>query len=321
MNNTFTINLFKKEMACSAFELQRRLCEVGRADSRYEPLELVEILEDINPQLIESSIDDFYTLEVIPKEVALLVMRLKKRQYQKLLDAIQIDCTAPGMMLREIFIQAGGSVSETAIETYENQEKWPFFKGFLRLGSVKYKMRFAIFNLRSWLYPFSWRIWQVIHDSLVEGSYPVLLSRQIARSTFMFFRATKMIGYQLYKQYLESKAFKDIGRTPSMFLGFSDLAPTESKEVRYKKFFDGILKNYLRKNFETFTKRSSMLLERANVLRDPELKGGKRLEEFKIVIGDLPESEEKAFLEKFVDEIGPIFESDSVYARSILRSL
>ena len=152
---------------------------------------------------------------------------------------------------------------------------WPHLRGDPMSGLIPFAVE--VKNLRSWIYPWSNELWQLLTKlDTFPDTIPVLIARRIHRYTFKFFKTVGAVGWSTRKQW-----FTNPGNSPdprhkltrqnldriATDLSFQDMTyidlppPPDEPEEKLATFFSDI--SYKRVDGVTVGPRSLELWSRA----------------------------------------------------------
>lgn len=196
-------------------EIFYRLCEVGPANLRFDPLTVEIFLESemsrdlFKANSIETENGWFYLKKDYKKEV---VSNVKHRIFKEILENISsVSCLK---LLKKnvlkIIVDSGYNIESSLID-----EKKRFVECILTNKKFKGRILLRFYNDNEWIFPFSWQIWEVFRDAGKLRCVPILVASRIHGSCFPLFKAIGILARSTYGIFSEKNVKKIIDRTLS----------------------------------------------------------------------------------------------------------
>lgn len=206
------IELIDNEAVLDCNELLYRLCEVGPANLRFDPLTVEALLEsEVSRDLFKASFIEredswFYLKKDYQKDV---LSRVKHKIVEEIKENIaSSDC------LKLIKKKVSSVVKESGygVISCSINEKRKFLEFILISETLQGRILLRFYNDNEWIYPFSWQVWEVFQAAGKQKCIPVLVASRIHGSCFPLFKAIGVLARSTYGIFSEKNHEKIVDK-------------------------------------------------------------------------------------------------------------
>lgn len=222
--------LINNEFVVDHNELLYRLCEVGPANLRFDPLTVDAFLEsDISQRLFGKESIERKNGWLYAKGGSLVEARTKIKQ--KISEEIgestgSLNCLKIlKKRMSSIAKDSGYDIDSSLIDV-----KRKYIEIILKSAELKGRILLRFHNDNEWIYPFSWQIWEMFQEADKKGCIPVLVGPRIHGSCFPLFKAIGILARATYGIFSEKNLDEIINKI---------LDTAEKAHLSYRKVAPG----------------------------------------------------------------------------------
>lgn len=223
------IEIINSEFVVDHNELLYRFCEVGPANLRFDPLIVDAFLESkmslrlFNNNSIERKNDWMYE-----KDGSLIeaLTKIKKKISEEIRhNLISPDC------LKVLRKSISGVINESGYNIESNLivGKKKYVEFILTSIQLKGRVLLRFYNDSEWIYPFSWKIWEMFQEAGKKRCLPVLVGPRIHGSCFPLFKAMGILARATYgifsEKSLDEMIDKVLDSADKAYLSYRKIAP------------------------------------------------------------------------------------------------